>query len=286
MNNEDPDIGQKPGPWVEIVRRAQLSRTVHSVAMTLATYASYETGRDVYPGVARLSVDCKLGYKIVKSALATLREVGLIEVVRPSPRPGLSDEYRLIFAHDLLERLKVLSPTEHQAAVEAVRAANRGKWKPKSEADLRGTVDPAGLDDATPEIGAAEMPSEHLRGTGNPAGVDNPVDAGDVEPAGYGVTAGLEPAGHGVSDLRGTPCPATTQAPRPDQATIPPEVALRADLTVVGARAVVDSFDLPGVDKTPAKCRYMQCDGKTWQPGFNRNHRLPCPDCSKRANVA
>lgn len=281
MNSQEPDVGQKPGPWVEIVRRAQLSRTVHSVAMTIATYASYDTGRDIYPGVARLSVDCKVGYKIVKAALATLREVGLIELVRPSPGPGLSDEYRLIFANDLLEKLKILSPTEHLAAVEAVRAANRGKWKP----NLRGGADPAGLDEHEPMTGLDEAPDGDLRGTGSTAGVDDSEDCVG-KPAGHGVAAGFEPAGHGVSDLRGTARPATIQSPRPSQATIQTEAAVRTDLAVVGAQAVAASFDFPEVGESPAKCRYIRCDGKTWQPGLDARYRLPCPDCSSRARVA
>lgn len=121
----DDDIGAAVNDWVSVVRRARLGATAHSVAVTLATYANPDGSR-VYPGVARLAVQCEIGYRSVRRALRKLRTVGLIEVVRRgNRRRGLSDEYRLILAADLLERVDVPTPEQERKAIEAIHEADR-----------------------------------------------------------------------------------------------------------------------------------------------------------------
>src|ERR1051326_2391165 len=88
--------------WTDIVRRARLGRTVKSVALMLATYADAD-GTRVFPGVARVAVDCELSYNVVKASLGDLRTAGLIALVRRAGRAGQADEYRLTIAEDLLE---------------------------------------------------------------------------------------------------------------------------------------------------------------------------------------
>ena len=122
----EPDIGAAPNHWCDVVRRAELPSTVKLVAFTLATYANNRddaaTGRragaSIYPGVARLAVDTDTSVSTVKRSLRALVDAGLVELVRRGARRrGMSDEYRLVFAVDLMERVKVRSPDEHKAQV-------------------------------------------------------------------------------------------------------------------------------------------------------------------------
>lgn len=272
-DDDEFDIGQPPGAWIDVVRRAQISRTVHSVAMTMASYADYKTGRDIHPGIARLSVDCKLGYKVTKNAVAKLREVGLIELVTASPGPGFSDDYRLIFHPDIHDRLVIRSPTEQKAEIVKVRAANRGKWKPKTDDNLRGSRDPAGSD-------SEPVDNSDLRGTPDPAGL-----AESEEAAGSGVTAGLEPAGSRDTNLRGSADPATIHTPGPNEATVQDRGDLRADLAVVGGPGLDAEPNFPLVveslksERRP--CARTKCDGKTWEVGVGPGrYRKRCPQCN------
>lgn len=197
--------------WLGVVRRARLGRTVKAVALMLASYANVD-GTKVFPGIARLSVECELSAKAVKGALASLRTVGLVEVVRAARKAGEHNEYRLILAEDLLERLDVPTPTAHAASIAAVADSIRGRHK------LRGTPDPADYDD-----------DEDLQGTAVPA--DEPNDA---EPAGNGTDDTEAPAGNGTDDLRGTPLPPTYPVPIQTPTNQDP-ADVRADLTVPGA---------------------------------------------------
>lgn len=119
------DIGAAVNDWVSVVRRARLGSTAHSVAMTVATYANPD-GTKVYPGVARLAYQCQCSYAAVRRALARLRQAGLLEVVkRGSRRAGRSDEYRLILAPDLLDRLDVPTPEQERVAIDEMKHHER-----------------------------------------------------------------------------------------------------------------------------------------------------------------
>ncbi|WP_426513495.1 helix-turn-helix domain-containing protein [Dactylosporangium sp. McL0621] len=115
--------------WVDVVRRARLGRTPKAVALMLATYADND-GRHVFPGVARLAVDCELTYNVVQTALQRLRQAGLIDVVRKASRPGQADEYRLILAADVLDRIDVLTPGQHAGTASELAARRRGRYRP------------------------------------------------------------------------------------------------------------------------------------------------------------
>ena len=108
--------------WTDVVKRARLGRTVTLVALTLATYADSD-GTRVFPGNARLAVDCELTYNVVQAAMATLRRAGLIELVKRAGRRGTANEYRLTLHPDLLERVEVLSPAAVVAAAAHIRQA-------------------------------------------------------------------------------------------------------------------------------------------------------------------
>ncbi len=112
------DYGAKVNEWVDVVRRARLGRTVKAVAMVTASYANAD-GTRVFPGIARLAVQCEIDYRTAQRALAVLRKAGLIEVVRRGARrSGKADEYRLILAADLLERCHVPTPAAERVAIE------------------------------------------------------------------------------------------------------------------------------------------------------------------------
>lgn len=179
--------------WVSVVRRARLGRTVKAVAFALALYANSD-GRKVYPGIARLAVECELGPKVIKQSLKALRDAGLIEVVHAASRPGESSEYRLMFAEDLLERIEVPTPGMHTLAIRDVSASIRGKYR------------------------------ANLRGSGGPAGEDDPAGARE--------DTTHRPAGARESDLRGSPNPATLHGPLRSTATPQDDGDLFPALTV------------------------------------------------------
>lgn len=185
--------------WVSVVRRARLGRTVKAVAFALALYANSD-GRNVYPGIARLSVECELGPKVIKQSLKALRDAGLIAVVRAASRPGESSEYRLVFAEDLLERIEVPTPGMHTLAIRDVSDSIRGKYR-----------------------------AGNLRGSGGPAG---------DEPAGARDHTTHRPAGALTTDLRVPPNPATPHGPLRSSATPHGDGDLFAAVTAVGATVI------------------------------------------------
>src|SRR6185369_8977734 len=114
--------------WTDVVRRTRLGRTTKAVALTLATYADAD-GTRVFPGIARLSFDCELGYNVVQQCLSRLREFKLITLVRSGSVRGASDEYRLTVPEDLDEHVPLPSPTQAKKEIEAIRERRRGKYR-------------------------------------------------------------------------------------------------------------------------------------------------------------
>lgn len=185
--------------WLSVVRRARLGRTVKAVAFALALYANPD-GRKVYPGIARLAVECELGPKVIKTSLKALRDAGLIAVVKAASRPGESSEYRLILAEDLLERIDVPTPGMHTLAIRDVSVSIRGKY------------------------------TSTLRGSGGPAGEDDPAGAREEKTR--------QPAGALTSDLRVPPNPATPHRPLRSSATPHDDGDLFAAVTALGDNVI------------------------------------------------
>jgi DNA-binding transcriptional ArsR family regulator len=105
-----PDVGASVNEWVNVVRRGRLGPTVKLVALTIATYANSD-GTKIFPGIARLAVQCEVDYRTARRALAALRSMGLIELVKRGARKlGKSDEYRLILSASLLEHCEIPTP--------------------------------------------------------------------------------------------------------------------------------------------------------------------------------
>jgi hypothetical protein len=185
--------------WTDVVRRARLGRTTKAVALLLATYADYQDGTRVRPGVARLVVEAELSYNVVKRAMAELRAAGLIVLVRPAQAGNHADEYRLALAESLLDRVEVLTPAQVEIAIRDIREAKQGRYKARL-ADLRptpGTADHPTPADLRPTPSTADT---DLRPTTQAA--DIPVD---TRPAAHAVGHETRPAAHGVYDLRPTP---------------------------------------------------------------------------------
>lgn len=130
--------------WTDVVRRARLGRTVKAVAMVLATYAD-ANGQRVFPGVARLAWECEINYNTAQQALAKLREVELIELVRKSGTKGAkrreADEYRLILGEGLLEHVEVPTPAQAEVAMNKIRRSKQGRYRDESHPSAQGAVE-------------------------------------------------------------------------------------------------------------------------------------------------
>lgn len=123
--------GAEINDWTIVVRRARLGPTVKLVALVIASYADPD-GTKVFPGIARLAVQCEIDYRTARRAVASLRERGLIELVRRGARRnGKSDEYRLVLTEDLLERCDVPTPAAERVAIERVTQRNRSTGHPR-----------------------------------------------------------------------------------------------------------------------------------------------------------
>lgn len=114
--------------WVDVIRRARLGRAAKEVALMMASYADSDGSR-VFPGVAVLAVGCEMTYNTAQAAVAKLRSVGLIELVkRGSGRSKRhADEYRLILHEDVLDLVEVLNPVEFKAAADTIGKKKRGR---------------------------------------------------------------------------------------------------------------------------------------------------------------
>ena len=119
------DFSVTLGAWTAVVRRARIGQERKLAALTLASYADAD-GTNVRCGAARLAIDLERSYATARRHLKWLRETGLIALVRAgNARRGWVDEYRLILAPDLLERLELPTPSEYGDAIAAMYAANR-----------------------------------------------------------------------------------------------------------------------------------------------------------------
>ncbi|WP_433221844.1 helix-turn-helix domain-containing protein [Dactylosporangium sp. CS-047395] len=253
-----PELGDESvtlRQWLDVVRRARLGRTAKAVALMLATYADNDGSR-VYPGVARLAVDCELTYNVIQTALKRLREAGLIAVVRKGARRGQADEYRLILASDILDRIDVLTPAHVTESSAVLAARRRGRHKP-------------------PAATAPSRPPHRPRPT--------PRDADDLDPpalhpdpwdAGWGAQHTAAPHGnprsaaaapHGGRHLHLMPSPPTTHGPN-HNCDHPIDNAVRSDVAAVAA----DAAAAPA-DGDPSRCAH----------GLGGNSGIRCPACRR-----
>ncbi|GAA4259780.1 helix-turn-helix domain-containing protein [Dactylosporangium darangshiense] len=238
--------------WTDVVRRARLGRTTKAVALMMATYADNDGSR-VFPGISRLAVDCELTYNVVQSALRTLRAAGLIEVVRKASRRGQADEYRLILAANILDRVEVLTPAQVATAAADLAGHRRGRYRPATPAarsadelrpDLHHTAPGAGADGATDLHTSA-------RGAGH-------FDRHRAAPHGDVPTAAAAP--HGTVHLHPTASPPTTHGPQhhphhPNDSAVLPDGAVVGDVEAAAPGRASDGRCAHGLDgPTGVRC--------------------------------
>jgi hypothetical protein len=248
--------------WTDILARIRFGKVraggknitgaaIKLVAGRLASYAD-GNGTRVRPGVARIAVDMEMDARTVKTAMAYLRSIGLLELVRPGGRRG-ADQYRLTLPVDLLDRddLTVWSPTEQRNEIERLSDARRGTPRtppdgpggggsrgpqaPLIEAGTQGPAAPmtpvdnsATQGPVAPHKAADVTPISGASGTRNEAimGASGTVYGGPLAPATH-QDLDTTTTHHPDEDLRTAvtlprdPSPATTpdSAPRPKRCT-------------------------------------------------------------------
>lgn len=227
--------------WTDVVRRARLGRSTKTVAFALATYADADGSR-VFPGIARLSIDAECSYQTAKRAMARLREIGLIALVRAATRRGQADEYRLALPEDLLDKVEVMTPLDVQRTVEKIRAANRQRPPvPNPDPGTGGRVTRADPPARVTPSPVQPVDNSSPRGTASPVPpVDNSVarvTSSPVQPdtdhpsTGDGVTPNSPSTGDLTTPARVISSPPTYQGPRHKNYP-PPSEDIRTDLAV------------------------------------------------------
>lgn len=146
-DDDEPKISRYE--WERWVRRCILPSSAKLVALVMATYAARDGSR-IFPGVARLAATTGLSERTVRTALGTLRDVGLIERVYPGGRRGtqaFADVHRLAIPADLMERVGLLNPDED--AVPKRQQLPPGK-PPKGDPNRQLSASQPATDDAQP----------------------------------------------------------------------------------------------------------------------------------------
>lgn len=202
MSESDlPDVAVRD--WKDLIRRARIGKMRTGFAQALAEYATYENGRHVRPGVARLAVECEMAPATIADELKWLVWVGLAEVVRVGGYRRGNTEYRLIIGPNVGERITVLSPAEYERTIWELNDASGGAKKKKQPGRAPGAVAPAltAQPPAAPGADTVENPAQPTVPTGavTPAEkVTAPGPSGGgtaTAPGGSGSQPGAAPGG-------------------------------------------------------------------------------------------
>ncbi|QLQ37973.1 helix-turn-helix domain-containing protein [Micromonospora robiginosa] len=217
--------------WLDLIRRARLGRTTKLVAVMLALYAN-EDGSKVFPGIARLSVVCELGYNTVKASLADLREAGWIERVGHGTLGGRADEYRLT----VTDGAPVPTPSDIERQIERIRSAKRGvrpsrqAARPTDDTTVRPTAlaaQPVDNSDVQPTAQAARPTTEPaVRPTPQAARDDTTEDR-----AAHSTGRTDDRAARSTDTVRPTARAATNHVPKPLTPPDQPTADLRTAVT-------------------------------------------------------
>lgn len=262
------DQGASLGTWMGVIRRARMGKANKAVATALASYASPD-GRDVRPGLARLTWETEYSYNVVKEALAYLRRMQLIEVTVYGHRSGKSDEYRLILGPDVFELLNPPDPDQAASEINKIRSEHR-RGGPRSTA-VRPSDSAVQADGVRPsEWAVHDDGPEGVRPTGRAV-----PDEGDGECTAH-LNPGL-PSGTAqlILPVRPTQWAATFQLDGPPNATTHPLADLGESVTPSRA-----SSQKPDLDPLPKLCPHglesrLRSDGS-----------LSCPMCRRAAAAA
>lgn len=303
MTSGGTDLFVKPADWVKIVCRARIgestkgvgAKMVKAVACRLAWYADFNDGTKVFPGPARMAVELEMDYKTVKKAYAVLRSFDLILLVAHGRgvRPAgvgddeiRSDEYRLNIPADLLERLRILDPTELVAAAKAVAAANSGRNRiagPQVPRNGRRApaADPVDNTSPTVELGATRVPpitgpkpaaddrAQPIAGTFNP-------DAAELRGL-SGVHCGERETRLPTSDL---PRTSINHDHSCDRDSLPSTGEPVEDPDFDDEPTKIGALFGAGLPLRQTECGNPLCHGGTLHIGINRR---PCPKCNPAA---
>lgn len=230
--------------WEQVIRRARLGGVITGrtgtagkatkggvsaalfkvVALTFASYAD-GSGRGVRPGDATVAVDAECALKTVKAVRVALLDLGLLEHVG-GRRGGHGEEYRLALPSDLLDRVEVLTPAQHQLAARAMREAARG---------------PRGGSSGPPD------PPVDNPNVGGP--VDHP-NASPVEPCGGSSGPAYETCGGSSGPAVGGPVDPRSYPDRPEKITDQPVADVRTAVTQSRASPAANKPQ----DPIPEKC--------------------------------
>ena len=100
-----------PNDWVAIWHEVAAKPPVKVIGYAILRIADYWDGADIRPGEDRLAVITQQTTRTVRSALAQMREWGLIWRYRQGSKHGrqqLADEYRLTMPDDLVTRVPLI----------------------------------------------------------------------------------------------------------------------------------------------------------------------------------
>lgn len=158
--------------WERFLLAARLPGSTKLVAFAMRTHADPD-GTRVRPGIARLAVLTDLSYATVKRARQQLVKAGLIELAkRGNRRRGGADEYRLVLAEDVLERVEWLSPSQIDAAANEITNARADAEEARRARKVQGSdTDPEPDDQGSHDApkpadqGAPESPGQPDQGS-------------------------------------------------------------------------------------------------------------------------
>lgn len=271
--------------WTDVVRRARLGRTVKAVAMVLATYAD-ANGSRVFPGVARLSYECEIGYNTAKACLKILRDKGLIKKVG---RRGDADVYQLILADDLYLRCEVPAPAQVEVELDRLRKLKRGTYVPNLRPTSRaadstgeefcGHIDgPQNSESAahltTPQDESAAHLTNNLRPVNRAAKYQEDVTTTTTH---SGEDLFAEVLVPGADDRDEDPIsPPADVASTPDSVTLPPSTTDTKPVATPGAVTFIAPPEqatepTPDAEQNPHHCEH----------GNNRRRCVPCRAAKK-----
>jgi hypothetical protein len=249
--------------WTDILARVRLGKvraagrnltgaTVKAVASRLASYAD-GNGTRVRPGIARLAVDLEVDYRTARLAVAYLRSIGLLGLVRPGGRRG-ADEFRLTLPVDLLDRddLIVWSPSEQRAEIERLSDGHRR---------LPRDPGPGPDDDGSQGPGGPVKDDGSLGPQGPVKAVDNSGSQGHQGPVKGSETAPITgPSGTPKSSITGPsgqlslgPVGPATHQDLDTTTTHHPDQALRTAVTLPGPAGPANEPDSPS---RPKRCQH------------------------------
>lgn len=104
-NGHAPPAPMDRFDWERVVRSMEMPSGPKYLALMMATYADQDGSR-VHPGVDLLARDMAVSEKTVDRSLKTLRELGLVTLVKKGNRHAKhADEYRLTAPAVFLDRM-------------------------------------------------------------------------------------------------------------------------------------------------------------------------------------